>query len=60
MAIEEMRIYIENFKMVLSAQTDKCKQDFSEHIGTCKHELEEQCRKTTETNYEQSCKVFSL
>ncbi|XP_052228855.1 uncharacterized protein LOC127843081 isoform X3 [Dreissena polymorpha] len=51
-AVDEIRIYMENCRKDM----DTFKQELSEHTGKCIQEIDENRRKFTESNYEQSCK----
>ncbi|XP_052228853.1 uncharacterized protein LOC127843081 isoform X2 [Dreissena polymorpha] len=53
-AVDEIRIYMENCRKDM----DTFKQELSEHTGKCIQEIDENRRKFTESNYEQSCKDF--
>ncbi|KAH3786732.1 hypothetical protein DPMN_164841 [Dreissena polymorpha] len=57
-AMDEMRIYIENYRKVLNAHTDKCKMELDLHTGKCKKQLDGHRQMSAETDYDESCKDF--
>ncbi|XP_052227668.1 uncharacterized protein LOC127842275 isoform X2 [Dreissena polymorpha] len=53
-AVDEIKIYMENCRKDMAT----FKQELSKHTGKCIQEFDENRRKFTESNYDQSCKDF--